>query len=147
MDTGCNGCSTPDERTRRSFVTHCGAAIAASLIVVGCSDDGPMAPESVSLTLQLADHPELAAVGGVAFVSANGVPLAVVRTGDETFTALWRACPHQGTLVNRDGDGFRCPNHDALFALNGSWTGGYQTSALTSFPAAYSPMDGTIMIG
>ena len=68
-------------------------------------------------------------IGGVAVVNANPpVALARASTG---FVAYSLRCPHQGTTVNIVGTtSWRCPNHDALFASTGAWTGGQRSAAL-----------------
>ena len=45
-----------------------------------------------------------------------------------TFLALSLICPHQGTTVQIAGAAFYCPGHGAMFAADGSWTGGQATS-------------------
>ena len=84
---------------RRAFLAQSGmTALAAALAACGLSNS-PTAPGSLSqpVTITLSEHPSLANVDGVAFVSdTNGNPLAVVRTGTSTFVALSRICPHAG---------------------------------------------------
>jgi Rieske Fe-S protein len=43
--------------------------------------------------------------------------------------------------------GFRCPNHGALFANDGNWTGGQRTRDLQSYPTTYNSGAGTLTIG
>lgn len=42
----------------------------------------------------------------------------VIKNGD-TVTGFSGKCTHQGTLVRKDGAGFRCPNHGATYDANG----------------------------
>ena len=76
---------------RREFLAKSGmTALAAALAACGLSNS-PTAPGSLSqpVTITLSDHPSLANVDGVAFVSdTNGNPLAVVRTATSTFGGL-----------------------------------------------------------
>ena len=58
-----------------------------------------------------------------------------------------RICPHQGSTINKSGNGFVCPNHGAAFNSSGQWTGGQRTSNLTSYPATYDATTGTLSIG
>jgi cytochrome b6-f complex iron-sulfur subunit len=133
--------------TRRQFVVQ-GALASVAILLAGCaSSDGPTAPASVNLTLTLSDYPALANVGGVAYVSASGNPLAVVRTGSDTFDAVSRICPHQGGTVSSNGNGFTCPNHGARFSDSGTWEGGQQTSNLTSYPTSFDAGTGILTIG
>ena len=49
------------------------------------------------------------------------------------FVAYSLRCPHQGTTVNIVGTtSWKCPNHDATFDANGTWTGGQLTTALVA---------------
>jgi nitrite reductase/ring-hydroxylating ferredoxin subunit len=135
---------------RRAFLTQSGmTALAAALAACGLSNS-PTAPGSLSqpVTITLSEHPSLATVDGVAFVSdTNGNPLAVVRTGTSTFVALSRICPHAGSTVNTASFGFLCPGHGAEFDFSGHWMGGQRTSSLTSYPTQYNAAAGTVTIG
>ena len=86
-------------------------------------------------------------VGGVTTTTVDRVPIAVVRTGQETLAAFSRICPHQGSTINVTTTGFLCPNHDATFDTTGQWVGGQRTSNLQSYPVAYDASAGTITIG
>ena len=135
---------------RREFLAKSGmTALAAALAACGLSNS-PTAPGSLSqpVTITLSDHPSLANVDGVAFVSdTNGNPLAVVRTATSTFVALSRICPHAGSTVNSASFGFLCPGHGAEFDFSGHWLGGQRTSSLTSYPTQYNAAAGTVTIG
>ena len=77
----------------------------------------------------VASYAALASIGGVAVVNANP-PFALARASTG-FVAYSLRCPHQGTTVNIVGTtSWRCPNHDALFASTGAWTGGQRSAAL-----------------
>jgi Rieske Fe-S protein len=124
-------------------------ALAAALAACGLSNT-PTAPGSLSqpVTITLSEHPSLANVDGVAFVSdTDGNPLALVRTGTSTFVALSRICPHAGSTVNTASFGFLCPGHGAEFDFSGRWMGGQRTSSLTSYPTQYNAAAGTVAIG
>jgi Rieske Fe-S protein len=101
----------------------------------------------VSMTLTVADYPALANVGGVAYVASGNNPLAVVRTGSDTFDVVSRICPHAGGTVNSNGDGFTCPVHGARFMNSGTWEGGQPTSNLTSYSTQYDAGTGILTIG
>lgn len=135
---------------RRAFLAQSGmTALAAALAACGLSNS-PTAPGSLSqpVTITLSEHPSLANVDGVAFVSdTNGNPLAVVRTGTSTFVALSRICPHAGSTVNTASFGFLCPGHGAEFDFSGHWMAGQRTSSLTSYPTQYDAAAGTVTIG
>jgi Rieske Fe-S protein len=132
---------------RRAFLIR-GAVAAAAIALAACgAASDATAPSSVALTVKVADHPELDSVGGVALVSASGSPLAIVRTGNATFVALSRICPHQGATVGTISGGFSCPRHGARFNTTGAWVGGQQTSSLRSYPTSYDVSTGTITVG
>lgn len=139
----CGNCIGRREFISASVLTAAAAALAACSASGGGDVTGP---SSVGLTLKLSDYPTLASVNGVALISANGSPIAVVRTGASTFVALSRICPHQGSTVNLVTNGFLCPNHGASFTLNGTWTGGQRTSNMRSYTTTYDSAAGTIAI-
>lgn len=131
---------------RRAFLTE-GALATIALALAACTGDGPVAPPAdAANTIRLADHPSLAGVGGVAFVTVGDAPLAVVRTGDASFVALSRVCPHRGGIVEASGGGFTCPLHKAQFSTTGQWVGGRQTSNLISYPVRYQARQKTLTI-
>ena len=132
---------------RRTFLAQ-GALLAAAALLASCVGEIATAPTTISsTTLRVSDYPALAAVGGIAMVTISGSPLAVVRTASSTFVALSRVCPHQGNIVNQDGNAFLCPGHGARFAANGTWIGGERTSSLRSYPTTYDAAAGTITVG
>lgn len=132
--------------TRRQFVVR-GAVASVAIMLAGCGGGGLTAPSGVNLTVNIADYPALATVGGVAYVDANGNPLAIVRVGSAQFDVVSRICPHQGGTVSSNGNGFTCPNHGARFADDGTWVGGQPTSSLTSYSSTFDAGSGTLTIG
>jgi nitrite reductase/ring-hydroxylating ferredoxin subunit len=132
---------------RRTFLAQ-SALLAAGALLASCVGEIATAPTTISsTTLRVADYPALAAVGGIAMVTISGSPFAVVRTASTTFVALSRVCPHQGNIVNQDGNAFLCPGHGARFSANGTWIGGERTSSLRSYPTTYDAAAGTITVG
>jgi Rieske Fe-S protein len=132
---------------RRTFLAQ-SALLAAGALLASCVGEIATAPTSISTTtLRVADYAALAAVGGIAMVTISGSPVAVVRTGNTSFVALSRVCPHQGNIVNQDGNAFLCPGHGARFSANGTWIGGQPTSSLRSYPTTYDAAAGTITVG
>jgi cytochrome b6-f complex iron-sulfur subunit len=132
--------------TRREFMIR-GSMTGIAIVLGGCGGSGPTAPGSVSLTINVADYPALANAGGVAYVTASGNPLAVVRLDTTNFQALSRICPHQGGTVSSNGSGFTCPNHGARFSDTGTWVGGQGTSNLTTYPTQFESSTGVLTIG
>ena len=140
---------------RRSFLTQ-GALAAITLALAACGGDSPVAPSIDSNTIRLSDHPALGSTGGVTYVTVGEVSLAVVRTGDSSFLALSRACPHQGALVDATSGGFTCPRHKAQFSTTGDFVGGparivqafesLQQRNLRSYPVQYNRRKGTLTI-
>jgi Rieske Fe-S protein len=155
-DPTCGGCSTEHatERSRdgigrRTFLAQ-SALLAAGALLAACAADAVSAPgTTINSTsgIQLSDYPALASVGGIALVTFNGSPLAIVRTGDASFVTLSRVCPHQGNTVNPNGSGFLCPGHGARFNATGQWVGGQSTTNLRSYSTSYNAAAGTITIG
>ena len=133
---------------RRTFLAQ-SALLAAGALLASCmGGDVATAPTTISsTTLKVSDYPALASVGGIAMVSISGAPMAVVRTGTASFVTLSRVCPHQGNLVNQNGNAFLCPGHGARFAADGTWIGGERTSSLRSYATTYDATAGTITVG
>ncbi len=143
----CNGCGAGAHgMDRRTFLSSTALA-AAALALSACGGDALTAPGMVDGTVNIADHPSLAAVNGVALVSISNSPVAVVRTGAATFVALSRVCPHQGNLINVSTNGFLCSGHQAQFTLNGTWRGGQATSNMRSYPISFDASANTLTIG
>ena len=135
---------------RRAFLSR-GALAAAVLALAACSGvglDSATGPSTVSLSVNLADYPTLAIVGGVALVTSSGVPLVIVRTGASSFVTLSRVCPHEGGIVGSNGaGGFTCPRHGAQFSSTGTWQGGQRTSNLRAYSTTFDPATGMITVG
>jgi Rieske Fe-S protein len=49
--------------------------------------------------------------------------------------------------INIRTDGFRCPNHGAMFAPTATGRGGQRTRDLQSYPVTYNAGAGTLTIG
>jgi Rieske Fe-S protein len=155
----CGGCAGEGPRAdehahdgigRRTFLAQ-SALLAASAMLAACGglDAGSAtAPTTISSTaIKVSDYPALAAIGGIALVNVSANPFALVRTGTDSFVALSRVCPHQGSIVNVSGSGFLCPNHGARFNATGTWVGGQSTSNMRSYAATYDAAAGTVTIG
>lgn len=142
--------------SRRQFIAQSTLAAIAAVLTSACGDGeiggaGPTAPPVLGqgFTIRIADFPALQQVGGIARVNSDASnPIAVSRLGPNTFAALSMICPHAGYKpINIVSTGFRCPNHGALFAADGNWTGGQRTRDLQSYPAVYNAGAGTLTIG
>jgi cytochrome b6-f complex iron-sulfur subunit len=157
----CAGCGTRTETVssngigRRTFLAQSAvlAAIAALNACAGGDGGGLTAPDlggssgSAGATIKVSDQPALATVGGTALVTIASSPFAIVRTGSNTFVALSRVCPHQGSIVNKTTNGFLCPNHGAQFSSTGTWVGGERTSSLRSYATSYDAATDALTIG
>jgi Rieske Fe-S protein len=133
---------------RRTFLAQSALLVAAAALAACAVGGDPTAPSlSGQTTLKVSDYPALATVGGIALVTIQSSPYAVVRTGTSSFVTLSRICPHQGSTVNQSGSGFLCPNHGAQFNASGTWTGGQSTSNLRSYATTYDASAGTLTIG
>ncbi len=150
---GCGGCDGGEALTaesavdRRSFLVQ-GAVSAALLALAACSLDAtaPNFGKSIGPSINVADYPELASTGGVLLAGLNGRPVAIVRTGDTSFLALSRICPHQGGTIGTYGSGFACPVHGARFDQSGHWTGGQPTTNMRTFSTSYDVSTDTLTI-
>ncbi len=132
----CDACALLSASvTRRDFVSQ--ATLAAVAVALGgCgsgSAGGTTSPPvvqrppviSTPLIITLANFPALANVGGVARVSSQP-PIALARTGSG-LVGFSLECTHAGTIVDlRQNSTFKCPNHGAEFAFDGTFTGGEQ---------------------
>lgn len=138
----CVGC------TRRIFLAQGAAALAAVALAACGLSDSPTAPASItSTTLALSSYPALSSVGGVATLTVDGTPVAVVRESSTTFAAFSLICPHQGSTVGPVTNGFFCPGHGAQFDLQGQWKGGQPTGNLHSYPATFNAATASVTIG
>jgi Rieske Fe-S protein len=145
----CGGCHRLD---RRQFLASA-SVLSLGVLVSGCGDGLISAPEQVldaipvPFRLDPATVPELAQIGGRSVVvSGTSAPVLVERVGSAQFRALSLVCPHRGTIVEVASSGLRCPNHEAVFANDGTWLGGQPTAGLTALDVRRNS-DGSLMIG
>lgn len=142
----CSGCAGGSV-DRRTFLSR-SAFGAVALALAACAVGDATGPElSGSASIKISDYPALANVNGIATFTLQGSPLAVVRTGAASFVALSRVCPHQGSTIGVNGNGFRCPSHGATFSSLGTWTGGERTSNMRSYAVSYNASTDTLTIG
>lgn len=100
---------------------------------------GQSAPTSASRTgFALADYPDLSEVGGWISVSAGGREILIAHVEEGCYTAILRACSHEGVAINYRPDRFQfvCPRHGAIYDPDGSKVAGPQPTGLPVFPAA-----------
>ena len=148
LEDACSGCGVD----RRAFLSRSAMLVAGSLLAASCGDGeigGVMGPGGTDgLLVRIADFPALATVGGTARVDGGGSrPVAVTRTGADTFVALSMICPHAAYRpIQIAPPGFKCPNHGAEFESDGRWVGGQRTSNLARFAVVYDAAAGTLTI-
>ncbi|MBI4605258.1 MAG: Rieske (2Fe-2S) protein [Planctomycetes bacterium] len=85
----------------------------------------------------MAPHPELERPGGTVKVLVEGFRAVFVRhEGEGRFSGISAVCTHQGCIVSRSRDGFRCPCHGSTYDREGQVTGGPAQRPLRRFQAA-----------
>ena len=131
---------------RREFLTRSMFG-AAMLALAACGGADALSPFSGTATVNIADYPALATVGGVALVSLNGSPVALVRASTTSVVALSRICPHEGGTINTSTGGFTCARHGARFDLAGTWLGGERTTNMRSYATTFNAGSGVITVG
>lgn len=60
-------------------------------------------------------------------------PIYVVRTPDNSYTALSLVCTHKGCIVRPVGQGFECPCHGSEFSADGAVTAPPAKEPLTHY--------------
>ena len=147
-----------DSVPRREFLSQATLAAAAA-VLAACSggsdafaptgpntDPGP-GSSGGSLTVTVASFSALASVGGIAAVGTiAGRPVAVVRTGSSSYTALSRICTHQGCTIDIASGGFSCPCHGSQYNSAGVATRGPAEAALQRFNVAVSADGATLVV-
>lgn len=142
----CPAADTCPLVSRREFIVKGSAALAAFALLGACGSS--TAPLRSTLTVQLADHPELADVGSITRVFAGGSPVGISRVGLSEFEAFSLVCPHEGETigVDRTREDYVCPGHGATYDASGTWIGGQQTRNLTKYTTTFDASTGTITV-
>ncbi len=139
----------PDGISRRTFMMQSALMAAAAALAACGMPTGVDSSQTLSSSqsINVANYPELASVGGVATVDVSGIPMAIVRTSATTFLALSLICPHQGgTISHINSTTFQCPIHGATFNNNGQWIGGQPTSNMRQYSTSYNQTSNTLTI-
>lgn len=147
--SACAGCARID---RRAFL-NTASVLSLGAILAACGDGVISGPETFldSLRDPIRIDPrlytELQQVGGRVVITPEGLaPLVVENAGSGTYRAFSLVCPHKGTVVKLETDGFKCPNHGARFARDGVWQGGQSTVDLSPIAVTVEP-DGALLVG
>jgi cytochrome b6-f complex iron-sulfur subunit len=86
-------------------------------------------------------------VGGfTTIMHSTGIPLVLVRLGENDFVALEKKCPHLGCMVELAEGEMMCPCHGAKFTLQGTRIDGPSPRDLKRFQVEIRP-DGHVFIG
>lgn len=126
-----------NQLSRRAVL--CGVA----LLTLGIVPDAAVAAAGVKVLVNgrvevtLSRNPVLKKVGGVVqFTDGAGQSVALVRTGRSVsaYRALNLSCTHEGTVVQKRGSKWVCPNHRAEFAINGEVKVGPARANLVQIP-------------
>ena len=117
------------ELSRRGAICALATLTLGALAGPAVAASGVRVLKNGRVEVTLARNPALKSVGGVVRIDdVNGRSIALVRTakGRQGFTALDLRCTHEGTTVQQSGDQWKCPNHNAEFALDGEFQNGPQ---------------------
>jgi cytochrome b6-f complex iron-sulfur subunit len=129
-------------------VAACGA-----LWLGGCNTGGPIdgsvTPTNGMALIPFAMFPALNNVGDGVVIDVDGAPIAVIRTGATTASALSAKCTHQGCTVEvQAGDPqLTCPCHGSTFSINGAVIQGPARTALRTYAATVGSDGVTVAIG
>lgn len=130
------------EISRRKFLEGAAAVGCGALVLGGCGQggaiDGTVTPTNNMATLTFAMYPKLATVGGGIVVTAGNAPIAVIRTGDTTATALSAVCTHEACTVEIQSGSppLFCPCHGSEFAISGVVVRGPARQSLRVYQAS-----------
>lgn len=90
-----------------------------------------------SFTIQLAEHPELSAVGGFKLFESPLGSIAVLVIAENVFKVLSLTCTHAGCTLEWKETGFQCPCHGSAFSREGCVLGGPAQQALWIYEYKY----------
>jgi nitrite reductase/ring-hydroxylating ferredoxin subunit len=119
-------------QSRRNFLRQATASVGLVLsapviagIVSGCEKDesDPTSPTGQTFPINVAQIPDLAAVGGISLEAVSGLndgePVFISRIGANTFAVFSSVCTHDGCpvdLPSSTGSNCVCPCHKAEFS-------------------------------
>jgi cytochrome b6-f complex iron-sulfur subunit len=117
-------------RMMRYGVTACAATVLPLTAVSAQEKKGRLLA-----TVKIADHPNLAKVGG--FVLVEDTPagdLLIIRSSDAEYTSLSPVCPHKQCKVHiLNPTLIQCPCHKSAYKIDGTLIHGPSKASLKKF--------------
>ena len=126
--------------SRRSlFAGACAALLVGTSIIPEAATARVKKLPGGKLSVKLSSQSALSKVGGSVRVGTiKGLPVAIARTGNTTYTAFNLICPHQGAIVEKFADGWVCNLHLSKFESDGDLVLGPATTGLKKVPIKVS---------
>jgi cytochrome b6-f complex iron-sulfur subunit len=139
------------EISRRWFLETVAAAGCGTLLLGGCGNgavDGSVTPTNGMAQLTFAMFPKLTTVGNGVIAEMGSGPVAVIRTGDTTATALSAVCTHSGCTVEIQSGTppLYCPCHGSEFNISGVVVRGPARTSLHVYSATVDDVGVTVML-
>jgi len=112
-------------RSRRRFLGQAAAVGGLALLptlAVGAPEKEKKEQETdKNVAVPLPDNEALKKVGGSVVVETDDDKIIIAHTGEASYVACSAVCTHRGCLVEyqHESQQFRCPCHQARFALDG----------------------------
>ena len=115
----------------------------------GGGTSGAITTANGQAELSFAQFPSLQNVGGGVIVDSSQGPLAVLRSGTASATALSAICTHSGCTVEYSSGNvpLYCPCHGSEFDGTGRVVAGPARRSLTSYPASVDSNGITVTLG
>jgi Rieske Fe-S protein len=148
--------------TRRTVIRGIGVAAAASVLGVGCSDDGgtpvpdagdpnagiTMCGANLCLDLNHPANEKLLAVDGTRTILIDNERTIVVRKSETAFAVLSQICTHAGCSVsfNTSLHLLVCPCHGSRFSLTGNVAQSPASRSLQTYPSTFDAATMTLTI-
>ena len=138
--------------TRRSFLEGAATAASCALLLGGCQNGGPVdgsvTPMNGQALLTFAMFPKLMTIGSGVVVDAGSNPIAVIRTGDATATALSATCTHQSCTVEIQSGNppLFCPCHGSEYSISGVAVHGPARTSLRVYAATIDASGVTVTL-
>ena len=139
--------TTPDRRSVMQVCGLLGLGLLGVPTLVACgSDDDASGDDAGSTAGSTASSTGGAAAGGTVLAKladipvgsalvtkdAGGKPIAIIRSADQTVSAVSAVCTHQGTTVAAASGELDCPSHGSKFGFDGSVKAGPATQPLAA---------------